>query len=367
MTIKDTSEQAYYTSSATSTISWGAETSFGFTAGDLGHISSPQEGAGSSTIAVTLRNVEDYMFSNLTPTRSTVVDLGRVDSDTDSVYSLATDGTNLWLLTVDSTTAAAFYKCTSCASTPSWSSQTAPWTGQTNLTSVSLTYDSTNSDLYGFAIKDTSEQAYFISTDATTISWGTEASLAFTAGDLGHISSPETATGTSQIAASLRQGSNYEFALAFPVVVGGRFTPIISSIEVINITATSVTVKWYTSAAVETMLTGIPAPVASSQDAERKTWHEVSFTNLSSDTLYSYGIYASQPGSSDVSTASFAFKTLPASPLPSSSPEPAQSASQDPEIQELLRQIQELQLRVIQLCQQLITVLEERLQASSII
>src|SRR4030042_3909321 len=76
---------------------------------------------------------------------------------------------------------------------------TDPWTSQTNLTSVSLTYDSTNSDLYAYAIKDTSEQAYFKSTDASTISWSEESSYGFTAGDLGHISAPMTAIGTSLI------------------------------------------------------------------------------------------------------------------------------------------------------------------------
>ncbi|HEY4510051.1 MAG TPA: hypothetical protein VJC15_03645, partial [Candidatus Paceibacterota bacterium] len=215
--IKDTTEQAYFKSTDAATISWGSETSFGYSANSidgLGNISSPQEGAGTSQIGVSLRNGEDYMFGSLTPTTSTVVDFGRVDSDADAVYSLTTDGVSLWLLTVDSTTAAAFYKCASCASSSSWTSLTSPWTGQTNLTSVSLTYDSTNSDLYAFAIHDTSEQAYWESTDATTISWSGETSFAFTAGDLGHISSPETAAGGSQIASTLRQGTNYEFAWA---------------------------------------------------------------------------------------------------------------------------------------------------------
>ena len=147
---------------------------------------------------------------------------------------------------------------------------------------------------------------------------------------------------------------------------GRRFTPNISSFEVANLTATSATVKWYTSASVETMLTGIPAPVVSSQDAERKTWHEVSFTNLSPDTIYFYTIHARTPGTSDESTASFSFKTLPASPLPSSFPEPAQSASENPEIEELLRQIQELQMIVIDLAKRLVEVLRWQIQQQSL-
>ncbi len=87
-----------------------------------------------------------------------------------------------------------------------------PWTGQTNVTSVSLTYDSTNADLYAHIIKDTTEQAYSSSTDADVISWGSETSYAFTAGDLGHISANQSGAGTSELGVVLRQGSNFEFA-----------------------------------------------------------------------------------------------------------------------------------------------------------
>ena len=61
-------------------------------------------------------------------------------------------------------------------------------------------------------IKDTSEQAYFRDTDKTTISWGSEYSYGFKAGDLGHISAPMTAAGSAQVGVVLRQGSNFEFA-----------------------------------------------------------------------------------------------------------------------------------------------------------
>lgn len=91
-------------------------------------------------------------------------------------------------------------------------SLTAPWSSQTNVTSVSLSLDTTNSLLYAHIIKDTSEQAYFNSTDKTTISWGVEYSYGFTAGDLGHISSPMTGAGPTQIGVVLRQGSNFEFS-----------------------------------------------------------------------------------------------------------------------------------------------------------
>ena len=96
---------------------------------------------------------------------------------------------------------------------PTWTDQPDPWTSQTNITSVSLSYDSANSDLYAHVIKDSTEQAYFKSTDATTISWGTESSYGFTAGDLGHISASEKGAGPDQIGVVLRQGTNFEFAV----------------------------------------------------------------------------------------------------------------------------------------------------------
>lgn len=95
---------------------------------------------------------------------------------------------------------------------PSSSDLTDPWTGQTAVESVSLTYDSTNSDLFAHIIKDTSDQAYFKSSDASTISWSDEYSYAFTAGDLNDISAPETSAGTTGIGVVLRQGTNFEFA-----------------------------------------------------------------------------------------------------------------------------------------------------------
>ncbi|MBI2327808.1 glycosyltransferase family 2 protein, partial [Candidatus Curtissbacteria bacterium] len=106
-----------------------------------------------------------------------------------------------------------FLDCDVADCLPSATSLTAPWTGQTNVTSVSLSLDTTNNALYANILKDTSEQAYFKSTDKSTISWSAETSYAFTAGDLGHISTPEKGAGTTQIGAVLRQGANFEFAV----------------------------------------------------------------------------------------------------------------------------------------------------------
>lgn len=107
-----------------------------------------------------------------------------------------------------------FADCTNENCIPDWESLTAPWpSGETNVTSVSLTYNSSNNSLIANIIKDASEQAYYKISDASTISWGSETAYEFTAGDLDNISSPETAAGTSVMGVLLRQGSNVEFDL----------------------------------------------------------------------------------------------------------------------------------------------------------
>jgi hypothetical protein len=107
--------------------------------------------------------------------------------------------------------AVSFADCDTEDCLPTWTDAADPWTSETAVETVSLTYDSSNDDLYSHIIKDTSDQAYWKSTDATTISWGGETSYGFTAGDLAHISAPETAAG-----ATLRRNSsanNFEFAV----------------------------------------------------------------------------------------------------------------------------------------------------------
>jgi len=86
--------------------------------------------------------------------------------------------------------------------------------GTTNLSSVSLSLDTTNSQLYAHVIKDTNEKAYFKSSDKTTISWTGEYDYGWSgSGDhLGHINSPITGTNANEIAAVLRETNNYEFA-----------------------------------------------------------------------------------------------------------------------------------------------------------
>ena len=89
-----------------------------------------------------------------------------------------------------------------------------PWTGQTNVTSVSLSLQTASNTLYAHIIKDTNEKAYFISSDKTTISWINETDYGWSGSGnhLGHINSPITGTADTQIAVVLRETNNYEFA-----------------------------------------------------------------------------------------------------------------------------------------------------------
>ncbi len=134
----------------------------------------------------------------------------------------ATDDCKIAYTTVESSVPMVrFADCTNNTCSPDWESLTAPWSSETNITSVSLTYDSTNTDLYASIIKDSSEQAYYKSTDSTTISWSSETSWAFTAGDLGHISASERAAGTGQVGVVLRQNANFEFAKLAGFTISG--------------------------------------------------------------------------------------------------------------------------------------------------
>lgn len=98
---------------------------------------------------------------------------------------------------------------------PTSSTLTAPYTSETNLTGVSLTYDIVNSRIYAHAIKDTNQQAYFRDTDKTTISWGTKWPYYWALDAKSGLSSPIDAQGTSMIAVVLQRAAstgNFEFA-----------------------------------------------------------------------------------------------------------------------------------------------------------
>lgn len=123
------------------------------------------------------------------------------------------------------TTAAAptvqFNDCDTGNCYPAVTDDADPWSSATNVLGVSLTYDSGNSDLLASILKDTSETAYYKTSDATTVSWGSETAYDdfSAAGDMDNISTPHTAADTSQAGALLRQGTNMEFDLQDALVV----------------------------------------------------------------------------------------------------------------------------------------------------
>lgn len=113
-----------------------------------------------------------------------------------------------------STPILSFADCTNEDCLPEWESLTTPFTGATNLSSVSLTYNSGTNELTAVAIKDTTEQVYSKSTNASSISWSSEVAFGFTAGDIGHISTPQAISQETQFGVVVRQGSNFEFGNA---------------------------------------------------------------------------------------------------------------------------------------------------------
>ena len=127
----------------------------------------------------------------------------------------ASDG-DIWVHTVDGTTATALWRCAAtCGGT--WAEQTAPFSSETNVLYTTITYASTENDLVVSAIMDSSEQAYFRTTDENSITYGcgteTKCSYGFTAGDLGHIASMKSVTNLADAGVVLRQGlGNFEFA-----------------------------------------------------------------------------------------------------------------------------------------------------------
>ncbi len=76
---------------------------------------------------------------------------------TDNVYSATTDGTKIYLLSASGTTATNFY----VYSNSSWLLAASPWSSETNIISVSLTYVSKTNQIYASIVKDSSEQVYW--------------------------------------------------------------------------------------------------------------------------------------------------------------------------------------------------------------
>lgn len=162
--------------------------------------------AAGNTIHLVTQN-GDLSYYSYNGSSWTTVDT-TIASVTDTTYDMTTDGTSLWLLSLSGSTGTKFYKYSG-----SWSNHDPPWSGQTNVLSVSLTYDTARAQIVAHIIKDTSEQAYYKITPTSSTAWGGETSYNFTAGDLSDISGPLSITTTSDpIGVVLRQGSNFEFS-----------------------------------------------------------------------------------------------------------------------------------------------------------
>ncbi|MEA1878726.1 MAG: hypothetical protein U9N86_17930, partial [Bacteroidota bacterium] len=134
--------------------------------------------------------------------------------ETSTHYSMTGDGTSageMYVIQANSTGADFYAFDSSGVNQTAWSTKADPFSSDTNVLGVSVAYDFTNDDVTAMIIADASEQAYFRGSDASTISWTTEYSFAFTAGDLDNISSPPR-TPVAGLAVVLRQGSNFEFA-----------------------------------------------------------------------------------------------------------------------------------------------------------
>ena len=115
-----------------------------------------------------------------------------------------------------------FADCTNEDCLPDWESLTAPWTSETSVASVSLTYDSNNTELIANIVKDaTNQQAYYNVYNLGTTSWGGSTAYdGFTAGAMDNMSSPETAAGTAQMGVLVRLGVNMEFDLFATTTTG---------------------------------------------------------------------------------------------------------------------------------------------------
>ena len=134
-----------------------------------------------------------------------------------TIWCPATD--NCKMSYYDGTTAAdptvQFADCDTADCLVAWTNASDPWTGQgSNLETVSITYDSSNSDLYAHAITDATNQAYWNKSDAASIAWDGQVSYGWTAADMTQLSAPEVGAGTTAVGVVVRLTgtSNYEFA-----------------------------------------------------------------------------------------------------------------------------------------------------------
>ncbi|MBI2595997.1 hypothetical protein HYW46_04670 [Candidatus Daviesbacteria bacterium] len=105
---------------------------------------------------------------------------GVAADNTSTNYSAATDGTDVWLIIDQGTSGVDLWTCAACAAGSTWTNAADPWSSQgTDITEVSLAYDSGTDDIIALALRGSgaTEEVITTSTDTTTISWTTEVSL----------------------------------------------------------------------------------------------------------------------------------------------------------------------------------------------
>lgn len=105
---------------------------------------------------------------------------GAAADNTTTNYSAATDGTDIWLIADQGTSGVDLWTCAACAASSSWTDASDPWSSQgTDITEVSLAYDSTTDDMIALVLRGSgsTEEVIYEVTDTTSISWGSEFSL----------------------------------------------------------------------------------------------------------------------------------------------------------------------------------------------
>lgn len=179
-------------------------------------------------VVVTMGNEAHIVFSDGNLSHSVTKDDGgtlwdtantTISTNVSKLFSVATDGTDLWVITDQSTTGADLWTCTNCTSSVSWSDSSDPWTSQSNdIGEISIGYSVSTNRLVAFAVRsDTNDTMIAKGTDADSISWESELSISnfgVTGTGLVNLSSVMTSATDEGIAASIYDSDNtdYEFA-----------------------------------------------------------------------------------------------------------------------------------------------------------
>src|SRR3989338_1014985 len=141
---------------------------------------------------------------------------GGAAANAEEDFSVTTDGTDVWVLQAISTTDTELWKCAACnLSSQSWSSQTAPFTGFTNGSDVSISYISGSNVLVAMSLQGsgTGEQVHWKTSTDEGANWSADNTYGFSAGASGldRLSSTLTGANDEQIAATVLETTNSEW------------------------------------------------------------------------------------------------------------------------------------------------------------